>query len=442
MDKIDTNPEIIIIDDDPMTGELTKDILKDEGFNVFLIDDSITAIENIKKLKPKLVICDIMMPGINGMEIAKRIKSDPEIKNIKVIILSGKSYESEKQKALHIGVDYFISKPYEPPKLVEIIKSIIGESKNPPPPPSIPKPQDKEPIIKMNLNEELDTQSIKITAWGIRGLGDKLPDSSSIFGRQTISFSIETKKDILILDAGSGIVELGKKIIKSQSYVNIWLFITHFHLDNTIGLGNFEPLFEPGYTINIVGPNDPEKSLKDFIKSSLFSSLSPRGISPKAKVNIYEVLEENYEISNDIKMATMYSNHPTTTIIYLFNIKGFKVVFAPDSEIWEEATALQDYNERLGRFTTEFDILIHDCYFNDDDYKSMHHKGHSSISIVSSFAIKNKIKNFIPININPTYNDEQINEMINTSLKLFESSSSRLLILKENESQIFKIENS
>jgi len=140
MAETNENFEIIIIDDDPMTGELTKEVLQDEGFNVLLIDDSMKAIENIKKFKPKLVICDIMMPGINGMEIYKRIKSDPEIKNIKFIILSGKSYESEKQKALNMGVDYFISKPYDPSKFIEIIKSILGNSKTPPPPPSATKP--------------------------------------------------------------------------------------------------------------------------------------------------------------------------------------------------------------------------------------------------------------------------------------------------------------
>jgi CheY-like chemotaxis protein/ribonuclease BN (tRNA processing enzyme) len=433
------NFEIIIIDDDPMTGELTKEVLQDEGFNVLLIDDSMKAIENIKKFKPKLVICDIMMPGINGMEIYKRIKSDPEIKNMKFIILSGKSYESEKQKALNMGIDYFISKPYDPPKFIEIIKSILGNSKTPPPPPSPTKPSIEEPVVKMNLNEELDLSSIRVTAWGLRGLGEKLPNSQSIFGRQTVSFSIETKKDILILDAGSGIVELGEKIIKNQSYVNIWIFITHFHIDNTIGIGHFRPLFDPKYTINIVGPNDTEKSLKDFVKSSLFSSFSPKGIPPKAKINLYEVLEENYEISEDIKMATMYSNHPTTTMIYLFNIKGFKLAFAPDSEIWEEATAFQDYNERLGRFTQGFDLLIHDCYFNDNDYKTMHHKGHSSIEIVSLFSVKNKIKNLIPVNINPDYSDETIKEMIDKSLKIFEGTQSKLNFLKENDSQIFNI---
>jgi DNA-binding response OmpR family regulator/phosphoribosyl 1,2-cyclic phosphodiesterase len=437
MNENSENIDIIVIDDDPMTGELTKDILKDEGWNILLIDDSMKAIEGIKKYRPKLVIADIMMPGINGMEICKRIKSEPEIKTTRVIILSGKSYETEKQKAINLGADYFIPKPYEPAKLIEIVKTILGSTTKVPPPPT-PKIKTEEPTLKVNLNQELDIESIKVTAYGIRGLGEKLPFQPSRFGRQTLSFSIETKKDILILDAGTGIVELGEKIIKEQFYVNIWIFITHFHLDNTIGLGNFNPLFDANYTVNIVGPNDPEKSLREFIKSSLYSSFSAKGIPPKAKINIYEVLEENYEISDDIKMATMYANHPTTTIIYLFNINGFKIAYAPDSEIWEEATAFQDYNERLQRFTQGFDLLIHDSYYNDEDYKTMHHHGHSGISAISSFATKSKIKTFIPVNINPTYTDEQIEDMMAKANKLLEGTQTKMLILKENEFQIFK----
>lgn len=436
MEEID----IIVIDDDPMAGELTKDLLTDAGYKTLLINESSKAIDAIKTYKPKLVITDIMMPGINGMEICKKIKTSPDIKHIKVIILSGKSYESEKQRALTLGADYFISKPYNVETFSNTIKEILQpKQKNPPPPPPSPSQPKKDTLQE---NPDINENHIYITSYGIRGLSKQLPTSPSKYGRQTLCFTIETKKDILILDAGSGLYNVGVNLIKNKPfYKTIWLFLTHFHLDNIIGLPHFLPFLESEYTINIVGPNDPEKSFKDVIRTNLYSSFSPIQSKPKAKINLFEVLEENYEISKEIKMATMYSNHPTTTMIYLFNINGFKIAYAPDSEIWEQTTAFQDYNERLGKFTYGFNILLHDAYYDTNDYKDLHHKGHSSIEILTSFAIRNKIKSISPIHINPEYNDERIDKMIESANQIIKDSSSHLRLVIFNEEKTLVFEN-
>jgi len=427
--------DIIIIDDDPMSGELTKDLLKDDGWKVLLVDDSMKAIEEIKKYRPKLVISDIMMPGINGMEICKRIKTNPEIKNTKVIILSGKSYESEKQRALMLGADHFIGKPYDVETFSKTIKKILeGENRTPPPPPAMARKEQKE---LTNENTEIEQSSIRLSVYGLRGLGNKLPTTNSEFGRQTVSSMIEIRKSVLILDAGTGICDIGEYLVSKNYYKNIWIFITHFHLDNIMGLPYFKPFFNEGYIINIVGPNDPEKSLKEMIKNSLYSSFSPAPAAPKSKINIYEVLEENYSISDEIKMATMYSNHPTTTMIYLFSINGFKIAYAPDSEIWEESTAFQDYNERFGKFTSKFDLLIHDSYYDAEDYKEKNHKGHSSFDILCGFAKKNQIKNIIPVNLNPFYEDGRIINMIKSGQEKLKDDPTKIIVLKEKENITF-----
>lgn len=427
--------DIIVIDDDMMAGELTKELLEDVGFKVLVIYDSSEALEKVKEIKPKLVITDIMMPGINGMEICKRIKSNKETKDIKVVVLSGKSYEKEKQRAYQFGADYFISKPYNTEKFSAFIKEILeGSNSNiesaPPPPPT-------EIIRDEKLGmSDLDENTVRVNAYGIRSMPALLPDTKSNYGRQTLCYSIETKNDILILDAGSGIVNLSKELMeKKKYYKNIWLFLTHFHIDNTIGLPYFEPLLNSKYTINIVGPNDPERSLKDFVKLNLFSSLSPIPSKPKAKINIYEVMEENYEISDEIKMSTMYSNHPTTTMIYFFNIKGIRICYAPDSEIWDEASALQDYNERLGKFSYGFDLFIHDTFYNSDDYIKNKNKGHSANDVVTEFAVKNKIKKYVMTNINPEYDDDVIDKMIisSTDFSKKDQSSLEVMVLREGE---------
>lgn len=104
------NPDIIIVDDDPMVGELSRDLLTDAGYTVTLVQDSLEALPTIKAQMPRLIVTDIMMPGITGMDICKAVKSDPALKHIKIIVVSGKSYDVEKQRAFQLGADFFLQK--------------------------------------------------------------------------------------------------------------------------------------------------------------------------------------------------------------------------------------------------------------------------------------------------------------------------------------------
>ncbi|MEW5952031.1 MAG: response regulator [Elusimicrobia bacterium] len=433
------NPEIIVVDDDPMVGQLSRDLLTDDGWKVLLIDDSRSAFAEIKRYMPKMVISDIMMPGITGLDICKLIKTDPETKKIKVIIVSGKSYEVEKQRAFQLGADYFLQKPYNVETFSKTVRSIMegAAASQAPAPPSAPV-KEEENILPNPVKPD----EIIMTVHGLRGLPCKLTETPSKYGRQTMCLSLETDKNIFIFDAGTGIVDLGKDIVaRKRYYKEIWLFMSHFHLDNAIGLPYFEPIHDPRFSIHIAGPNDPEKSLKEIIRSNFYSSFSPIRSAPKAKIDLYQVFEDSYEILPDFKITTMYANHPTSTLIYFADIRGLKIAYAPDSEIWGDATALQDYDERLAKFSSGSDVFIHDSYYNDSDYEKMAKRGHSSVSIAAEFAAKNEMKNFMLYNINPEYSDDQIDKMLEAAKSAVEKEkgNTQCLLAHEKKEYIFKI---
>jgi len=119
------NPDIIIVDDDPMVGELSRDLLTDAGYTVTLVQDSLEAIPTIKAQMPRMIVTDIMMPGITGMDICKSVKSDPALKHMKIIVVSGKSYDVEKQRAFQLGADFFLQKPYNVETFSNTVKSIL-----------------------------------------------------------------------------------------------------------------------------------------------------------------------------------------------------------------------------------------------------------------------------------------------------------------------------
>lgn len=409
------NPDIIIVDDDPMVGELSQDLLTDAGYTVTLVQESLEAIPTIKAQMPRLIITDIMMPGITGMDICKAVKTDSSLNHIKIIVVSGKSYEVEKQRAFQLGADFFLQKPYNVDTFSNTVKSIL-EGAAPAPTPD--EAAAAAPALVMEDEHpqfsDLSAGQIRATVWGARGLPEQFPNSPSRYGRQTSCLSVETKDHLFVFDAGTGIIELGKEIVaKKRYYKDIWVVLTHFHLDHIMGLGNFAPVHDPNFSIHLIGSNDPEKTLKEVAQATFYSSFSLTKQAPKAKIDIYEILEDNYELFPGVKLSAMYANHPTSTMIYVLDILGKRITYSPDSEIWGDATAFQDYDEKLGGFVQGSDLFIHDSVYNDKDYETYKKQGHSGLSVVVDFAVeKAQAKDLVLWHAHPDYSDEELDQML------------------------------
>ena len=127
---------IMVVDDDPLVGELSTSLLRDAGYEVELIDDSFKALERIKAQPPAVAILDILMPGIDGMTICHRIKTDPATKDVRVVMVSGKAFHAERQRALDYGAELFIEKPYDIETFAKQIGEILARQTPPPPAPT------------------------------------------------------------------------------------------------------------------------------------------------------------------------------------------------------------------------------------------------------------------------------------------------------------------
>lgn len=120
------NTDIIIVEDDLLVGEIARDILTTAGYAVQWVQDSRAAHEAVSKARPKLVITDIMMPGISGLDICKAICSDPALAGVKVLVMSAKSFESEKRRAQMFGARFFLPKPFTEKILLKTVKDLLS----------------------------------------------------------------------------------------------------------------------------------------------------------------------------------------------------------------------------------------------------------------------------------------------------------------------------
>ena len=117
---------ILICDDDPVILRLLQVNLELEGYDVLLAHDGEHALEMATKETPDLVILDIMMPRLDGYQTCERLKKDGKTKDIPVVFLSAKAQQADIDKGKAYGVDDYLTKPFDPNDLVEVVERLVG----------------------------------------------------------------------------------------------------------------------------------------------------------------------------------------------------------------------------------------------------------------------------------------------------------------------------
>ncbi|MBI3810920.1 MAG: response regulator [Nitrospirae bacterium] len=118
--------KILIADDEPYIVRSLSYILQREGISFDIATDGQQTIEKARRLKPKLLFLDIMMPRKSGLEVCTLIKQDPALRAIHIIMLTAKGQEDDKQKSRSAGADEYITKPFSPRQVLERVKDILG----------------------------------------------------------------------------------------------------------------------------------------------------------------------------------------------------------------------------------------------------------------------------------------------------------------------------
>ncbi|MDT8902155.1 response regulator [Anaeroselena agilis] len=117
--------KVLIVDDEPNIRQLVRFNLEREGFTVIEAEDGISCLEIINKERPDLVVLDIMIPGKDGLEVCRIMKSRPELSGIAVIMLTAKIEEVDTILGLEMGADDYVTKPFSPRELIARIKAVL-----------------------------------------------------------------------------------------------------------------------------------------------------------------------------------------------------------------------------------------------------------------------------------------------------------------------------
>lgn len=171
-EKTDTNlPNLLLVDDDPNLILLVKDYLEFKGYQVCVANNGVQALEIVNRESIEMVICDIMMPEMDGYTFVTEMRKNTKTNWIPVMFLSAKGQSDDRIKGLNTGADLYMVKPFEPEELVAQVESTLKQAhrlighKN--------QSYENYPVIEVPISVELTPKEIKVVTLVAQGLGNK-----------------------------------------------------------------------------------------------------------------------------------------------------------------------------------------------------------------------------------------------------------------------------
>ena len=123
-------PRILIADDEPSLRLLVRATLNaNKSYELIEATDGNEALLKAQQELPELLLLDVMMPGLSGFEVCERLKNDSKTKKIIIIMLTAKGQQSDRDWAISVGTDYFLTKPFSPIELFNLVEKILSQNK-------------------------------------------------------------------------------------------------------------------------------------------------------------------------------------------------------------------------------------------------------------------------------------------------------------------------
>lgn len=376
---------IHVVDDDPAILELVRTALELVGHTVRVSNNGAEALEAIAATPPDVAILDLMMPGMDGTELCRRLRKRPGLEDLPIIVLSAKIYAADRQTAMAAGANAYATKPIRVEQLLDVIAQAVSDE-------------------------------ITATFWGVRGTLPAPSPENIRYGGNTSCVSLEFPKgELFVLDAGTGIRTLGNHLMANRpGRLSASILITHPHWDHINALPFFVPLFVPGNEFEICGPPQTGYSMRDLVAAQMDGTFFP--ITPRefgASIN-YRDLHQGRHTIQGIEVEAFMLMHPGVALGYRFHYRGRSLCYLTDQELYlpDSPHYTGEYVDRLIAFLKGTDVLITDTTYTDAEYPSKVGWGHTCVSQVADLAHRAQVKRLCLFHHDPAQNDDDIDRKL------------------------------
>lgn len=408
----DMKRSFVIVDDDQDILDILKLQMELEGHLVRAFQSSTEALSSILSDPPDCLVTDIMMPELDGVELTKRLRAESRLADLKIVVLSGKIYQTDRDRALEAGANGFIAKSRSNPS--ETLEAIL----------------------------DLIVERTAIKFWGCRGTIPVPGPNTVKYGGNTSCVSMRFPDGhVFIFDAGTGIKPLGSSMMKSgPKKITGTIFISHPHWDHINFIPFFSPFFVPGNQFTVVGSPVQEFGIEQLIANQMGGVHFP--ITPRefgAQVLYQDVGEGSYEFGPAV-VETMLLCHPGNCLGYSVKYGGKKVCYVTDNELFPEQSDMfsAGYRNRLIEFVRGADLLITDVTYFDEEYPMRIGWGHSNVDEVCRMAAQAEAKILYLFHHDPDQDDTALERKLDIAkAKMLELGSRTEVRVAEAEEEIF-----
>jgi len=370
-----------VLDDDRLFIELITAALAPIADIIDSSQSSVEALVELLDKKPDCLILDLMMPEMDGLEVLKRLRSDPDMAGMKIVVVTSKTYETDRKQVLAAGADGFFNKPLNMDRFSSDVAAIMNDR-------------------------------LSLGFWGVRGTLPVPGNNSVRYGGNTPCVSLELPSGYMfVFDAGTGIKVLSDHLAGRQTAPNRYaIMISHPHWDHINALPFFSPLFSPGTDVLICGPSHGDSGIYELISGQMDGVYFPVNIKEfTAKMTYRNLAEESFTIET-ARIQTMLLNHPGYCLGYRVDYRGRSICYLTDNELVPKE--MEHYNahflNQLTRFLQGADAAIMDATYFPEDYPSKVGWGHSALDQVARLAHEAQVKNLYLFHHDPTQLDDAI----------------------------------
>jgi len=377
--------QVYIVDDSAMQADIARALLEAAGHRVVTYRSGADALQDLPGGRPDCVLMDIMMPGLDGYELCRRLRAMDALAGTKLAMMSTKAYPFDRNRAFALGANGYFVKPLHPATFVPDLERLVADT-------------------------------LVMTFWGVRGTLPVSRTDAARYGGNTPCVSLAFPDErLFIFDAGTGIKALSDALMAAKrTRIDGTILLTHPHWDHINALPFFAPFYGQGNRFEICGPAHGDVTVRDLVSAQMDGVYFPITVHEfAASISYRDLCEGDVEIGG-VTVRTMLLSHPGTCLGYRLEYGGRSICYITDNEFFSPDSPFysEEYVERLADFTRGVDVLITDCTYTDEEYPRKVRFGHSSVSQVADFAVRARPQTLYLFHHDPDQSDAVIDAKV------------------------------
>lgn len=432
----------LIIDDESDFRQIMAAVLQESGWTVLTAGDGEEGIALAKAHHPEVVLCDLLMPRLNGFQVCRALRREIALRDIKIVVTSGRQFGSDLEAAREAGADEYLTKPIDAGQLLLLMSRLTEAGQA----------AEEQPIEAPSAGPE----PMRIKFWGVRGSIPTPGPSTVEYGGNTSCVEVRADGQLIILDAGSGMRLLGQSLSEefARQPLDLTLLLTHTHWDHIQGLPFFQPVYRPQSRLRILGYEGVRHSLANVLTSQMESPFFPiRLREVPGNVLIEEIKDLSFRVGR-VEVQACFANHPGICVGYRLVATNGSMAFFPDNEPHAQATRLaaaqdapegadtkfiQKENQKLIDFLRGVDVLIMDAQYDRVEYQRHLGWGHGCLDDVVCLALDAQVKQLWLFHHDPDHDDAKISSMVEYARRLVSARNGTLRVEAAKEGAVVEL---